>query len=604
MLNLSQKKAVMHGRGAALVLAGPGTGKTTVITQRVRQLVENGVDASSILVVTFTRMAAREMGERYSKLTEGKKGNVTFGTFHSLFLSIIKKSGYYGDVEVVSDKEKESILTSIVIENKIRNFEMKEFVRNLSGEISKVKGNNINIEEYQPKHCEKEKFQLVLYRYDKELKARSLIDFDDIIILCRKLLMESEKVRCDCRKRYQYILVDEFQDINYLQYETLKLIVGEEENIFAVGDDDQSIYGFRGAVPELMFQFRKDFKNARVINLDINYRSKKEIVECSKRLIRNNGKRFSKRISSEANKSGEVRVVNLQTQLDEYVYIAKEIDCILKAGGQLKDVAVLLRNNSEIANVENYLKSYGIDTSTKKKRTVFAHQISKDIINYMKAAALDDFKPVFENESLAMILNKPERMISRQIVLESECNLRSLIEIYKGTGIIYKNILKLQNDLRLIKNMDPYAAVNYIRFGVGYDRYIQNDVKDASHKKNYEKIINEIKREALRFRTKEEFINFAQNNTFEKNNSLKSAVNIMTIHSSKGLEFKHVFLPDVCQGIIPESRALREEEVEEERRLFYVALTRAVDSVHIICPNNYMGKQMKKSQFIEEIANY
>jgi DNA helicase-2/ATP-dependent DNA helicase PcrA len=632
MVNKSQEKAIAHKEGPALVLAGPGTGKTTVITRRVDKLVREGVDQSSILVVTFTRMAAGEMKDRYAKLNVSDKNRVTFGTFHSVFLNILNNSGGVGRLQVVSEKEKNSILSGIVIENKIRNFELREFVDNIATEISKAK--SVYLESFKTGYCRKEDFELILDSYNKELRARNLIDYDDIVIMCHELLSKNADVRTRWQNKFKYIMVDEFQDINVIQYDTLKLLVGEKQNIFVVGDDDQSIYGFRGASPDLMFRFKDDFKKCRIIRLDINYRSKMEIYDKAHNLICHNRKRYSKNVDSYRGAGGTIHFTELKNQIEEYAFIANQIKKLIREGANQKDIAILLRNNSDIAKLENYLRGCGMSVATKYKKTIFDHPIAGDIIMYLKAALSDLNQPIYKNASLANIINKPERLISRHMIIESESNIYELRKIYESNDKIQKNITKLKNDLNMIKSMGPFAAINYIELGVGLEKYVECEYKKYKLKdlRSIKDVFFKMKNEAARFKTNDEFIKYAEqsrgdnqeeavaNNRAEKmseivsnnrvgigakhqNNNVMHGVNIMTIHSSKGLEFRHVFIPDVCQGIMPEARALREGDVEEERRLFYVGMTRAADSLYILNCTDYMGKKMVRSQFVDEFKN-
>ncbi|MCR5837940.1 MAG: ATP-dependent helicase [Lachnospiraceae bacterium] len=614
MVNKSQEIAIAHNQGPALVLAGPGTGKTTVITRRVDRMVREGIEESSILVVTFTRMAAGEMRERYEKISVNDKNQVTFGTFHSVFLNIVNSVGAFGRLQIVSEKEKTMILSEIVIENKIRNFELREFVDNIATEISKAK--SVCPESFKSGYCRQEDFEFIFDSYNKELRARNLIDYDDIVIMCNDLLSNNTGVRKKWQNKYKYIMVDEFQDINAIQYDTLKFLVGEQQNIFVVGDDDQSIYGFRGASPTLMFKFKDDFAKCRIIRLDINYRSKKEIYDNAHNLICHNRKRYSKNVDSHRGAGGKIHFIETKNQIEEYEFIANQIKNMTKKGVSYKDIAILLRNNTDIAKLENYLSGCGMSVATKCKKTIFDHPIARDIIMYLKAALSDLNQPIYKNASLANIINKPERLISRHMIIESESNIYELITRYESNDKIQKNITKLKNDLNMIKRMPPFAAVNYIELGVGLEKYVECEYKKYKLKDlgSIKDVFLKMKNEALRFKTNDEFIKFAeQSRNFNKeetvssnrtkNNNEINGVNIMTIHSSKGLEFRHVFIPDVCQGILPETRALREGDVEEERRLFYVGMTRAADSLYIINCTDYMGKKMVRSQFVDEFKN-
>lgn len=610
MFNELQLKAISHEGGPAMILAGPGTGKTTVITHRVKRLIESGgVKPSNILVVTFTKAAALEMQERFEKLMEGRNDfrDVSFGTFHSVFYYMLKQSDvcFIGS-SVLTDNERYRILREIVLRLNVDTTDVKELVIRVSDEISRVKGNCSLNEPYQSDVCEAYAFERIYKEYEKELIAENKIDFDDMVLKCNQMLNENTKVLEYWQNRYSFILVDEFQDINRCQYENIKLLAGKNKNLFVVGDDDQSIYGFRGAGPELMFKFQKEFKNTVIINLKVNYRSPAQIVQAADNLIRHNTKRYEKNIISNTGRVQDVDIREFENDVIQYEFISKRINEYMKMGIKPSEIAILVRNNESIPLIKNFLYDKGIKVASKKEDDLFQHQVARDILAYMQAAYENLDLPIINNRFLAAIINKPERYISRQVITDGGCSLKELREVYKNSRDILKNIKELELHLLMIKNLNPYAAVNYIWRGVNYERYVREYTKQRGIRcGEYIRIYNEVSKDASGFSTVEQWLKHV------KEDKLVSCIQdeddrvcVITMHASKGLEYPVVFIPDVNQGVIPGMKAIRKGELDEERRVFYVALTRASKYLHIYSVRKIMGRKCKKSQFINEMCSY
>ena len=287
----NQKKAIEHGEGPLMVLAGPGSGKTFVITHRIKYLIEGpGINPAHILVVTFSRAAAKEMKDRFEKLC--KKSFVTFGTFHSVFFNLLKTAYGFSSEQIASDELRYTLIKELIKRNSIENEDINTLAGNLLNEIALVKQDNISIKNYYSNSISSDTFKKIYIDYESELEARGKLDFEDMLSLTYELLSERSDILKAVQNRYRYILVDEFQDINFLQYNIIKLMAGEKQNITVVGDDDQSIYRFRGARPEIMLGFERDFRNVKKVFLDINFRSSTQIVNASTKLISFNSKRF------------------------------------------------------------------------------------------------------------------------------------------------------------------------------------------------------------------------------------------------------------------------------------------------------------------------
>lgn len=595
--------------GPAIVLAGPGSGKTTVITHRIKNLIEKGVSPEKIMVVTFTKAAAVHMQKKFFGIMDGEnwvKGSypVTFGTFHSIYYKILRLScGYRGD-NIITDRMQYDILKEIILRKKIEAGNTFDFIQNILGEIGKVKGNMIDLQEYEPKCCKMEDFMLIFQEYENALEAERRMDFDDILLNCHKLFVERPDVLRKWQNIFQYILIDEFQDINMIQYQVVKMLALPENNLFIVGDDDQSIYGFRGACPEIMPQFMTEFENGKKIIMNINYRSTPEIVNASEKLIKNNHKRLQKNIVSNHHHGKEVDVRQFKNQTEELNYTVKMIQQLISNGIKIEDMAILVRNNSQILQIENFLKNKNINSSgaKKKQNNMYKGQIAQDIISYVKAALSYQQMPLRENEHFIRIMNKPYRYISRQVIGSRPVNFEELINIYSHSREVLNHIKQLQFHLDMIAKLNPAAAVMYIRNGTGYEKYLRQYAME--HKLDFadlNKQMEDINSDAHRFNTLNAWLENSENGVSNELKSDNRGINIMTMHGAKGLEYKAVFLLDVNQGIIPTSKALREKDFEEERRVFYVALTRAAEILCVYGIAESLGCEVEMSVFAKEI---
>ena len=342
--NQAQKRAVTHGAGPCQVLAGPGSGKTLTIVNRIRYLIEEcHIRPEEILVVTFTRFAAAEMKERLCSLMGRREIPVTAGTFHGIYYGILKWAYRFGPQNILSEEEKYQLLRPIVGRQELEPSDEEDFLRDIAEEIGRVKNNRTDISEFVSSKCGAETFRDIYREYEKERKALRKIDFDDMLVVCYELFASRPDVLAMWQKRFRYILVDEFQDINRVQYDVLRMLAFPENNLFVVGDDDQAIYGFRGADPEIMFRFGKDYPGAEQILLDVNYRSTSNIVSNSLKVIGNNLKRFDKKIETVRDKGDFLHVQELKDPNEEAQYVADVIEKRVESGVPAEDMAVLFR---------------------------------------------------------------------------------------------------------------------------------------------------------------------------------------------------------------------------------------------------------------------
>jgi len=608
MFNKSQIQAISHMDGPAMVLAGPGSGKTTVITHRIKNLIEKAeVRPENILVVTFTKAAAISMQKRFSTLMNGGKGQlVTFGTFHSVFYKILRKSRRYEATEILSERQKTDYIREIIGRYGISSNDISELSQNIINDIGNIKGNMLNVQEYEPSCCKKEDFIKVYNAYNLELKKDGKMDFDDILRECYLLLCENHTILEQWRELYKYILIDEFQDINRIQMNIIELLASPLNNIFVVGDDDQSIYGFRGARPEIMIEFKDYYPEAELIVLDVNYRSTQSIINVAGRVIENNKTRLDKCAHANNDKDFQPDIRKFRNQVEELKFVVSKIKEYENQGISLSEMAILVRNNSQIQEISSFLKNRKIEAESGKHRSnIYNGMVAKDILSYVRGAL--KFDGTYFNEDLIYVLNKPQRYISRQVVLSVNMNISAVRRIYSKN-----NIDSFLFHIEMIRKLPPQAALSYIRKGAGYEEYlrlyaIESNIPMSGLLKQLEQLVQECSK----FNTLEHWINSidsAQNSegqNFGKNSSgeggTNNRINIMTMHGSKGLEFKAVFIVDANQGIIPTSKALRERDFEEERRLFYVAITRAIDYLNIYAVEERLGCPIEVSMFVEEM---
>lgn len=599
----AQTQAIMHKDGPMMVLAGPGSGKTTVITHRVQYLTkEYGIDPGDILVITFTRAAAEEMRERYEALTGGGS-RVTFGTFHSIFFRILKLAYRYTADNIVREEQQMQFVRELAQAGGLEPEDENEFAASILSEISSVKGERIALEHYYSKNCPDAVFRQLYAGYEEKMSRAGLIDFDDMMVLCLELFTERKDILSAWQRRYRYILIDEFQDINRLQYEIVRMLAKPEDNLFIVGDDDQSIYRFRGAKPEIMLGFERDYPGAGRILLDVNYRSTEEIVAPALRLIGENQKRFSKAIHTTGRHGKNVITKLWQDPGEENLAIAREIQLYLQSGVRPGDIAVLYRTNAGPRFLMEKLMEYNLPFRTRDTvPNLYEHWISRNILTYIRIAMGSRAR-----EDILQVINRPKRYISRDAMPDETVSFEKMKVFYAEKDWIAERIESLEGDLRAIARMSPLAAVNYIRQGMGYDEYLIEYA--AFRRMRPEELLetaDELKESAAGFKTfdewfthidayKEELLRQAAQRRTETD-----AITLATMHSAKGLEFPIVYILDANEGITPHSRAMLDEDMEEERRLFYVAMTRAKTRLHVYAVRERYHKKAEVSRFVWE----
>ena len=607
----SQSEAIRHVDGPLLVLAGPGSGKTTVVTKRVQYLVQDcSISPSSILVITFTKAAAMEMKERFTRLMEqqaqppGGYGNVSFGTFHAVFFNILKLSYGFTVANIITEETRRQYLKESADQMKLEIDDENEFLTGIAGEISLIKNERVALEHYFSKNCSEEVFRKIYEGYEERKKRARLIDFDDMLVYTWELLSQRKDILSAWQKKYQYILVDEFQDINRLQYDILRLLAEPENNLFIVGDDDQSIYRFRGARPEIMLNFRKDYPQSGQVLLNDNFRSTTQIVEAAGRVIAGNKTRFPKNIIARGGDGALVRSLEFPDQQQECAYILREIQNWQARGGSLRQVAVIYRTNTQPRVVIQKLMEYNLPFRVRDQvPNLFQHWIARDLFCYMRLAMGSGLR-----KDLLPVLNRPKRYLSRECLNDERISWEYMLNFYKDKRYVCDRIERLQYDLKMMSRMGPFAAINYIRHVIGYEEYLKEYA--GFRRMNVEdllEVLSDLQESAREYHTYDEWFVYIEKYTEEmeqlkkRQQEVRDGVHLTTMHSSKGLEYEKVFILDAAEGITPYKKAVLEPDLEEERRMFYVAMTRAKKELTICWTKKVGSHEKKPSRFLEEM---
>ena len=587
-----------------MVLAGPGSGKTAVITGRTCRLVERGVPAEAILVVTFTKAAAREMKERYLKRMNRPSTRVTFGTFHGVFYGILRNAYRLSGQNILSEEQKLRLLRELVHTYCRDAEEEEELIANLNREIGTVKNNRIELEHFYSTACPEEVFRTIYRAYEKWKRDSRKLDFDDIMVWCYELFRKHPEILAWWQKKFQYILIDEFQDINPIQYDIVRMLAKPQDNLFIVGDDDQSIYRFRGARPEIMLHFPEDYPNAETVTLDINYRSSGAIVRQAGKLIANNEKRFPKNIKASHGQGEAVALREYETVKDELQDVTDGIRACVSEGTPYEEIALLFRTNAGSRMAVEQLIADNIPFQMRDRLpNLYDHWISRDILTYLRIGLGSRRRADF-----LQICNRPNRYLARDAFEAAQVSFEALYEYYEGKDWMCRRIEKLEQDLQLLGRMTPFGAVNYIRFAMGYEEYLKEYASYRRMKpEEFLERLDELQELSRGYRTAEDWFRHIEEyretlaEEAKKNQQEKSGVTISTLHSVKGLEYDCVYILDVNEGVMPYQKAVLEEDIEEERRMFYVGMTRARKKLTLCSVKERFDKKTEPSRFLEEI---
>ena len=607
-LNHAQTEAVAHNKGPCMVLAGPGSGKTLTIARRIEYLIQKyKVRPEEILVITFTKYAACEMRDRFRSICGPSSYAVTFGTFHGIYYGILKWAYRLNQSNLLSDEEKYRILREILPgidwDQEPEADEEKDYLQELAIEIGNVKNNCMDIEEYEPVKYTTEKFRKLYRTYEETKKKYRKIDFEDMLIQCRDLFMKRPDILKKWQEKFQYILVDEFQDVNQAQYDVVRMLAAPQDNLFVVGDDDQSVYGFRGAKPGIMKEFMKDYPKARQILLDVNYRSSGYIVKGALRVIGNNKIRFEKKIEAFRKPDETVHVQEVKDPVQEAEYVLERIREYREKGVSYTEMAVLYRTNVDARAMSELMTEYQIPFVMKEHlNNIYEHFIALDMISYLRLSQGE-----YDRKYFLQIANRPNRYLTRESMKTGNVSYESLRRYYRDKDWMVDRIDQLEWDMKMICDKTPYAAIQYIRKRMGYDEFLK---EYAAYRKISSEdlfaVLEEIWQNSKGYGTIKEWFEHIESygkmlKEQNKKNGEKEGVNLMTMHAAKGLEFDTVFVIEANEGSCPYKKATTDEEIEEERRLFYVAMTRAKRKLVISYVKEKNGKDLLPSRFVSEL---
>ena len=642
-LNPEQKKAVTTTEGPLLVFAGAGSGKTRVITNRIAYLIsEKDVKPSNILAVTFTKKAAGEMQERVQgilqELKQDKKGIPTIGTFHSIGAMILRQNakevGLENNFSIYDSNDSENMIKELLLE---KNLDVKQYKPSaISYFISAAKNDLISPEQF-PFHYGGfiEDIVAEIYpKYQKQLQSQNAVDFGDLLYLTVKLLDENQKVREKYQEKFQYLLIDEYQDTNTVQYKFAKIISEKYKNICVVGDDDQGIYAWRGADIKNIQSFENDFDNVNVVKLEQNYRSTKNVIKAAVAVIQQNYSRVDKALWTDNSEGDKITIYQAMDQEDEAEYVVNNIRLLQQQGVNMKNIAVLYRTNYQSRTIEEALLKTGLPYKLVGGFRFYERKEIKDVISYLRF--LSNIK---DELSLDRIINTPPRKVGPKALADlhtfaKEFNLtigEFIVGAYTSMNQEFQSecplsveqveeIMKKKDEwgkylsvISLFGNLYYYAQerelldiIDTILERTKYVEWFDDGSEEAQMKKEN---VTELKNVASSYTSKygkkslEIFlneINIIEQEQEKNQDGSGNYVNLMTLHSSKGLEFDFVFMIGVEEGLLPHSRAfLEESELEEERRLCYVGITRAKQKLYI----TFAEKRITREGFSSQIPS-
>lgn len=605
-LNAAQQKAVCHETGPMLVLAGPGSGKTTVLLCRISRLLERGLaKPQEILALTFSKAAAEEMKSRFENLN-GASG-VSFGTFHSIFFRILRSRYGWNVEQIFQEEERRSILRNSIEAEKWDIPDLEEYISQFFSQLSLMNSELEQLNRFTPTGMPVEEFRKLYRAYEGYKERHEKLDFDDMLTQCYQLLREDAAVREYWQRKYKFILVDEFQDVNQAQFACLQILAEKHQNLFVVGDDDQSIYAFRGARPDFLLHFPTLYPAAKKVTLNTNYRSTERIVNLAERVIGNNEVRFVKNMKGIGEAGDKVTFFLAEDAAKEAAHIAEKIGRLLDEGVPLTEIAVIYRTNLQGGAFARELYKRGIPYDLRDNSgNVYEHWVAKDLLAYLLLAENEE-----SDSALRRILNKPKRYIGKDLLAEAETMpytlLRSFFVCPSLKGWQEENLENLRIDLNQIRKRTPYDALKYIRKVIGYDEYLE---EFAAYRRTSAQVLQEIADEIMEtakdcadvrsFREQLERLSLQMKEQSRKKGQKRNGVALMTMHGAKGLEFRAVFLPSLVEGIVPHEKGM--DTVAEERRLFYVAMTRASEKLCLSAILQRYEKERKPSRFLAEMG--
>lgn len=606
--NKAQENAIRHYTGPCMVLAGPGSGKTFTIARRIQYLIEQyKVRPEEILVITFTRAASYEMKNRFQMLMNGRNLPVTFGTFHGVYFSILKWAYRLGTENILTEEEKYQLLRQIIASPELgyeaEYSDEREEIRDIITEIGIVKNRGLSIDEYESSR-HGIFFRQIYRMYEKQRKALRKIDFDDMLLLCYDLFRKRPDILEQWQQKFRFILIDEFQDVNRIQYEVIRMLALPEDNLFVVGDDDQSIYQFRGASPEIMLGFREDYPEASQFLLDVNYRSTGNIVNGALKVIRGNSRRYEKKLTTVNPKGPCIHVQEVKDPAEESLYLIRKLQEFTDKGICPEQIAVLYRTGNDARVLIEKLLEYQIPFHTKEQIiNIYDHFVARNLISYIRLSMGERNRRLFLD-----VMNAPKRYISRESLEHAEVSFEDIRRFYMDKSWMLDRIDQFEWDIKMLEGQTPYAAIQYIRKHIGYDEYLKEYAESRKiSEEDLFQVLGEIEERAKDFSNVMEWLDYIDRYSRvlqikkKRENQNQEGIALMTMHGAKGLEFDTVFIIQSNEGVIPYKKAKLDREIEEERRMFYVAMTRAKRELIISYGKTKNGKEVSPSRFVEEL---
>lgn len=600
--NYAQEEVINTIEGQLIVIACPGSGKTTTLVRRIHHMTsECNISSEHILMITFTAAAAKEMRERYQKMYG--KDEVTFCTIHSLCLAVLRKFCGLSNENILTDAN--DFFYEKLKKNRDIN-DKEEFIKMLLTDISVLKNNSLDIDEFNPQCCEDKPLFEDLYRAYEDYKENcNLIDFDDMLILAYKEMKQNPACLKWMREKYQYIQVDEYQDTNFLQRDIVYLLAGDNGNLAVVGDDDQSIYGFRGARPEIMLKFQEHYPDVKVVKMNTNYRSCSGIIAAADRLIKQNTSRFAKEFQAFNQNPGTVEVISKSTQQVQLYAVLTRIKRLIDGGEDPCNIAVLYRTNRQAEGIASLLNAQKIPfVSTEKIPSRYQHWMFQDIQSYQRLAK----GTKWSSQDLMRALNHPQRYLTDYAYVKAGLNRSKMMSVamhnseagWKRNNII-QNIQEFFFALEKMKDKKPTEFLTVLTVYGKYLDYLKSyaEYRNVEYEELYE-ILEKYKEDAKAHNDWTDWGRYilGYNKALEDAQKNQTGVTLSTMHCSKGLEWKHVFIIDCVEDVCPFKKAESPDDIEEERRLFYVAMTRAKENLYLCSFEEKGSKQIKKSRFV------
>ncbi|MCL2577637.1 MAG: ATP-dependent helicase [Defluviitaleaceae bacterium] len=602
-MNENQLSAARHLTGPMMVLAGPGSGKTAVITARAAFLAEN--NPHGVLVITYSKAAANEMVRRFENLHQNGASPVTFGTFHSAFFRMLRKKNNFDVGQILNESERRTAIRGFLSEMQYEPDD--EMLLALLSEMSLVRNELHDLKHYHSKSIGTDDFIILCKNYEAYKKQKNKIDFDDMLCYTYEMLQKDAAMLNYWREKYPFIMIDEFQDINRVQYESVKLLAAPKNNIFVVGDDDQSIYRFRGSRPEFLLNFPKDFPETKQITLETNYRSTDSIINYANKLISNNKIRYDKNISG-TGKNGPAPIIFVaEDQNQEAVLIAKKIRKLWKQGANLDEIAITFRLNIQArAFMDAFLNMHIPFRCRDEMPSIYEHWLAEDLYAFMRVARrLSLRQKTGYDPDAVRIVNKPFRFISKAFLQSIKKYDKNLFTAYKRDPTLHistkTGIEELEENLFVLAKKETSDAIRFIRQNMGYNGHIIStcEYRKLNHAGLFE-IADELQEAAKPFANPLDFISHAKNTAAAAKEQTKTGecCTLTTLHSAKGLEFERVFVVGVVEEVLPYIRSKTAAEIEEERRLFYVGVTRAKHELYLSAIKTRYDKPVKTSRFM------